>query len=360
MKIAILGTRGIPNQYGGFEQMAMYLSSGLRARGHEVYVYCSKAHVYREKTWKGINLIHKYDPEKKVGTAGQFIYDLYCIADSRKRNFDVILNLGYTSSAIWMGLFKKSARIVTNMDGLEWKRTKYSRLVQLFLKYSERLAVSKSDTLVADSRAIQQYLKDKYSVQSHFVAYGAEIVTRAEVQILDNFDIRPAGYDLLIARMEPENNIEIILQGKMRSSDRAPIVVVGNTANRYGTKLRALFKNEPRIKFTGPVYDQASVDSLRFYSRLYFHGHSVGGTNPSLLEAMGSGCVIAAHDNIFNRSVLSGDALYFSQAEDVAAIMDRAVTSGLDEMRSVNRDKIRTSYSWPFIVSEYEKILAES
>src|ERR1043165_2626210 len=145
MKIAILGTRGIPNQYGGFEQLATCLSLGLRDRGHEVYVYSSSRHNYQEAQWQGIHLIHQYDPEKRLGTAGQFIYDLNCILDTRKRNFDVILNLGYTSSAVWMGLFRKPARVVTNMDGLEWKRTKYSAPVQKFLLYSEKRAVSNSD-----------------------------------------------------------------------------------------------------------------------------------------------------------------------------------------------------------------------
>ena len=124
MKIGILGTRGVPNYHGGFEQFAEYLSLGLLKRGLDVYVYNSHNHPYQEKIYKGVKIIHKNDPEHKLGTAGQFIYDLNCIRDSRKRNFDIIYQLGYTSSSIWWWLMPKKTIIVTNMDGLEWKRTK--------------------------------------------------------------------------------------------------------------------------------------------------------------------------------------------------------------------------------------------
>ena len=136
MKLAILGTRGIPNYYGGFEQFAQYLSKEFTSKGHEVYVYNSSAHPYKEKVWNGVNIIHCKDPEDKIGTAGQFIYDLNCILDSRKREFDIILQLGYTSSSVWNWLFSKKPVIITNMDGLEWKRSKYSKLVQRFLFYA--------------------------------------------------------------------------------------------------------------------------------------------------------------------------------------------------------------------------------
>ena len=163
LKIAILGTRGIPNHYGGFEQFAEYLAKGLVERGFEVSVYNSHNHPYREKTWNGVEIIHCYDPEDKIGTAGQFIYDLNCIKDSRKRDFDIILQLGYTSSSVWNRFLpRKRTIITTNMDGLEWKRSKYSKPVQQFLKRAEGLAVKFSDHLIADSKGIREYLKEKY------------------------------------------------------------------------------------------------------------------------------------------------------------------------------------------------------
>ncbi|HYD91010.1 MAG TPA: DUF1972 domain-containing protein, partial [Flavobacterium sp.] len=159
MKIAILGTRGIPNYYGGFEQFAEYFAAYLAEKGHEAYVYNSHNHPYQEKTFKGAHIIHKYDPEYRVGTFGQFIYDFNCIRDIRKRNFDIILQLGYTSSSIWSFMFPKKAIVITNMDGLEWKRSKYSAPVRQFLKFAERLAAISSDYLVADSLGIQSFLK---------------------------------------------------------------------------------------------------------------------------------------------------------------------------------------------------------
>ena len=136
LKIGILGTRGIPNYHGGFEQFAQFFSVYLAKHNYEVYVYNSSKHPFQEKIFNDVNIIHCYDPEDKIGTAGQFIYDLNCILDSRKRNFDILLQLGYTSSTVWHRLLPKKATIVTNMDGLEWKRSKYSKKVQKFLRYA--------------------------------------------------------------------------------------------------------------------------------------------------------------------------------------------------------------------------------
>src|SRR5215469_9735731 len=154
MNIGIIGTRGIPNQYGGFEQFAEFIAPALVERGHAVTVYNSSLHPYKENNWKGVNLVHQYDAEGKLGTAGQFIYDFNCIKDSRKRKFDVILQLGYTSSSVWSFLFPKKSVLVTNMDGLEWKRTKYSKPVRRFLRYAEKWAATYSDFLIADSKGI--------------------------------------------------------------------------------------------------------------------------------------------------------------------------------------------------------------
>ena len=170
MKIAILGTRGIPNNHGGFEQFAEYFSVYLASKNHDVYVYNSHDYPYQDKNFNGVHIIHAYDPEYKIGTAGQFIYDFNCILDSRKRAFDVILQLGYTSSSIWHWLLPKSPMIVTNMDGMEWKRSKYSTSVRKFLKYAEKLAIKSSDYLISDSIGIQDYITKTYNRTSEFIA----------------------------------------------------------------------------------------------------------------------------------------------------------------------------------------------
>lgn len=358
MKIAILGTRGIPNNYGGFEQLAQFLSLGLLAKGHEVSVYSSSRHAYKESEWQGIHILHQKDPEERIGTAGQFIYDLNCIRDSRSRGFDVILNLGYTSSSVWMSLFPKRTKIITNMDGLEWKRSKYSKKVQKFLMFAEKLAVRKSDALVADSAAIQQYIRDKYKVASSFIAYGADVFLNQDSTFLTDFQTSPYQFDLLIARMEPENNIEVILDGVLKSKSTRPFFVVGNPENKFGLYLKDKFNSEKRIIFTGPIYDTKIIDNLRYYANLYFHGHSVGGTNPSLLEAMGCYSLICANENVFNRSVLGNDAFYFSNAKEVADRLDASDTrdKGADFI-AANVTKIKEQYTWSRIIEQYETLM---
>ena len=184
MKIAILGTRGIPNHYGGFEQFAQYLSLGLVKKGHEVWVYNSHLHPYQKSKWKGVNIIHCKDFEHKIGTVGQFLYDLNCILNSRKKDFDILLQLGYTSSSIWGRLLPKNQIIITNMDGLEWKRSKFSKKVQNFLRYAEKLAIKTSDHLVADSVGIQQHLKSTFNINSTYIPYGANVFNSPNDKVL--------------------------------------------------------------------------------------------------------------------------------------------------------------------------------
>src|SRR5450755_1468149 len=175
MRIGILGSRGIPNQYGGFERFAEQFSMGLVSRGYEVFVYNSHNHVNQEKKWNDVHIIHCYDPEYLLGSSGQFIYDLNCIFDSRKRKFDVILMLGYTSSSLWGWLFPENSVIIYNMDGIEWKRAKYSKMTRQFLEYAERWAVKSGDFHVADSPIIKSYFDNKYGLNSEYIAYGATI-----------------------------------------------------------------------------------------------------------------------------------------------------------------------------------------
>jgi glycosyltransferase involved in cell wall biosynthesis len=361
MKIAILGTRGIPNNYGGFEQLAEYLSLGLRARGHDVYVYSSHRHKYQESSWKGVHIIHRFDPEHLIGTAGQFVYDFLSILNSRRHGFDVILNLGYTSSAVFLRFFRSGARVITNMDGLEWKRTKYSNKVRRFLAYSERLAVRKSDLLVADSPAIATYLQNKYGVRSHFIAYGADLFEQPDISVTAEYGVKPYEYNMLIARMEPENNLEMILDGMKGSESPWKFFVIGNASNKFGTYLRSKYRDDTRIHFSGPIYDSRVINNLRHYSQLYFHGHSVGGTNPSLLEAMGCGSLIAAHDNEFNRAVLGEDAYYFRSAGEVGELLNKGeVRSGAGIKVSNNLVKVRDLYAWEKIVGEYEALMKQA
>lgn len=356
MRIAILGTRGIPNNYGGFEQLAEYLSVGLVEKGHEVFVYNSSLHPYTQPVFKGVKLIRCFDAEDKLGTAGQFVYDLNCIIDSRKRNFDVILQLGYTSSSIWHFLLPKKPCIITNMDGMEWLRSKYSKAVQGFLKRAEKWAVRSSDALIADSLAIKKYLDDKYKQPATFIAYGAPVFTAAAEQVIEKYGVEKGKYDLLIARFEPENNIETIIKGYLKSGNTQPLLLVGSTANSYGTYLVKKYQDK-LIRFLGAVYERNELDNLRYFSNLYFHGHSVGGTNPSLLEAMACSARICAHKNPFNEAILGNDALYFSDDASLADVISNKNAEQDRSWISANLGKIRQHYNWPYIIDEYERLM---
>lgn len=360
MRIGIIGTRGIPNQHGGFEQFVEFIAPALVLHGHEVYVYNSSLHPFKENQWNGVHIVSKYDPEDKLGTAGQFIYDLNCILDSRKKNFDIILQLGYTSSSIWSFLFPKKSIIITNMDGLEWKRSKYSKKVQHFLTKAERWGAMNSDYLIADSKGIQHYLAEKYNKQSWFIPYGAELITTIEEGILPDRNLEKFSYNLVIARLEPENNVETIILGHLASHTSKVLIIIGGYGNSFGRYLKGKYASK-KIQFWGALYDLKVLNSLRFFSNLYFHGHSVGGTNPSLLEAMASCSLIVAHDNIFNKSILEEDAFYFSSSGEITELLNREMKrKEFEYMVTRNVEKIKEKYTWNHIVNLMESLFAHA
>lgn len=356
LHIGILGTRGIPNHYGGFEQFAQYLSAGLVQKGHRVAVYCSHTHPYKETNWNGVQLIHCNDPEHRYGTAGQFLYDRNCNRDSHTRDFDIVLHLGYTSDAVWYKKWAASAVHIVNMDGMEWKRSKYNRFTRIFLKKAEAMAARRADLLVADSTAIQQYLQTAYNKTATFIPYGASVYTNPDIGILEKYALKPGEYYLAIARMEPENNIEMIVKGYLAADTAFPLLLIGNTATKHGKHLLSAYNN-PRVRFIGGLYDEAALNDLRYHSRTYFHGHSAGGTNPSLLEAMACGSAVAAHDNAFNRAVTLTEADYFADAAAIARIIEKPITDLEHERRkAVNYERIKTIYSHNTIIAQYEAL----
>ncbi len=361
LKIGILGTRGIPNRYGGFEECAENLALRLVRKGHQVWVYNSHNHEYQSNDWRGVNIIHCKDPENKMGTFGQFIYDWNCIKDAKKRNYDILLQLGYTSNSIWHSLWPKNCKNIINMDGMEWKRSKYNKYVRKFLRYAESLAAINGDELVSDSEVIQQYLETTYGKRSHCIAYGAELFNTPTDKIPAQYSLEPFDYFMIVARMEPENNIEMIIKGYIASGSKKPFLILGKTTNSFGTYLVQTYGNNPGLRFAGAIYDKDIINNLRYYSLLYFHGHYVGGTNPSLLEAMACNALIAAHDNVFNKTILTGDAFYFSDEQKIAELIKGLSTKAeYATMTANNIGKIRAFYNWDMITNAYEKVFIES
>jgi len=245
------------------------------------------------------------------------------------------------------------------MDGLEWKRTKFSKKVQKFLKYAESLAIKHSDYLISDSVGIRAYIKDEYGVDSSYIPYGSEVFTDCNSESIKPYNVIPYEYDMLIARLEPENSIEVILDGVAQSNSKCPFLVIGNYDTKFGNYLKNKFNKKNNILFIGGLYNQNVLNNLRYYSRLYFHGHTVGGTNPSLLEAMGSSSLICAHNNIFNKSILGNDAYFFTNKNDISELLNRGRINN-DIMIKNNLLKISTIYGWANITEQYETLFIKT
>lgn len=365
MKIAFVSTRGIPNNYGGFEQFAEYISVGLAQRGHEIVVYSPHFHPYKEDTYKGVRIKHIYSPETWLGSSvGSFFYDFSSLKDALEReHFDVIYEAGYTSivpAYIWFNVKNiKYPIFTTNMDGLEYKRTKFNKWVQKFIFWEERTTVKHSHYLIADNMGIHDYYKEKYGKESKFLAYGANIYDNYDARLLEEFGLKVDEYFLLIARLEPENNIEMAIKGYLQSNATdKPLIIVGKTNTPHGKYLVEEYGSQSKVKFVGGIYDFDKLNSVRHFSYAYFHGHSVGGTNPSLLEAMASDCFILAHDNIFNRAVLKNNAVYYSSSRQVVSVlnrMDDIVIQHKNQYIANNLEEICVEYSWEKLVDEHEQ-----
>jgi glycosyltransferase involved in cell wall biosynthesis len=249
------------------------------------------------------------------------------------------------------------------MDGMEWKRGKWKRPVQYLLKRAERIAVRYSDAIVSDNPVLGEYFRDAYKAIPENIAYGAEMPANFDETVLEEFGLLPGSYFLLVARLEPENNIETIIEGCLSSGKDHPLVIVGNHSAGYGKRVYRKFGGSTDLKFTGGIYDREKLASLRHFARVSFHGHSVGGTNPSLLEAMAAGSPIIAHENPYNRWVLGENAKYFRTAEDIVSLSSALEKTDWDEMVRNNLKRIREEFQWERIVRQYldlfERLLSE-
>ncbi|MCZ4244156.1 DUF1972 domain-containing protein [Pedobacter punctiformis] len=357
MRIAILGTRGIPSQYGGFEKCAEHIALSLVERGHEVIMYNSHNHANQKVLWNGVKIVHIYDPEFKLGSLGRFIYDYRCISDLKNQNCDIILQFGYRSSPVWKIIMPKNVSLVTNMGGLEWKRSKYGPLLRKFIHLAEKLAVYNCDNLISDSLGIQSYLLKKFEKISQYIPYGAYIFNDPDEKILADFQLSKYKYDLFIGSLEPENSLEIILDGVVKAQVDRDFLVVGNRLTRNGKFLQNKYRKYANIKFLGSIYDDKGLNNLRYFSNLYFHGHTLGGTHPLLLEAMACRSLISANDNEFNRFIVGNDAMYFQTVEDITKQM---LAKGKESQEysyylDNNAFKIKNYYSWKNIGERYER-----
>ena len=347
-RLSITGSRGIPNRYGGYEELVDHLAQGLSALGWRIDVATSSTHPVTEWSHPGVRRRIHRDPEPWMGSAGQFIYDLLSIRDTAHQRPDVHLTLGTTSSAPWLALkfLRGTVPLAVHLDGLEWMRGKYRPTVQRYLKWAERTAALSADLLVADHPEMTRYAA-RYPKPCAEIAYGVDDPKTAG-ELDPSLGLQPGGFALIIARLVPENHVLVAAKAL---SPVAPVVVVGPFDNPEGRALQGL----PNVHLLGGQFDAGLLDSLRAHCGLYIHGHSAGGTNPGLLQAMAASCAIAAHDNAFNRGILGDSAHYFTTEgarEQLAHAWTQRGTLTRDHRATLDR-----GYRWPVIVDQYDAVL---
>ncbi len=370
MKIAIIGSRGIPAKYGGFETFTEIISTELVKKGHDIYVSCEHSDQKIEE-YKGVNLFYfplKSHDNPALRILYEFFYDGYSLLWASRRA-DCIYMLGYSASLFFFipRLFGK--KLFVNPDGIEWKRSKFNSLVKFLLKISERIAVFWSNRVITDSNEIKKYLDNKYNINSIFIPYGANEVQKVEwssqklPEKLKNVKINPSYY-LVVARLEPENNIETIIKGYIGSSTEKPLIVVGDFADpKYEHLIKSIVDNSSKrekIIFTGGIYDPELLHMLRQNCNAYIHGHSVGGTNPSLLEGMISRNLIIAHDNVFNWEVCGKGAIYFQDDGELSEQLDHVENNAHNHLELKNKvyNRVKEVYTWVRVTDQYNIVFS--
>lgn len=360
-KLSILGTRGIPASHGGFETFAERLAIHLVSKGWEVTVYCHHdGGEARREYWNGIHLVHI--PVQVSGALGTIIFDwksTLCAA----RETGLILTLGY-NTAIFCLIYKLKGIInLINMDGIEWKRQKWNTFERAWLRLNEIMGCWLGDHLIADHPEIMAHLATRVSTRKiTMIPYGAERVFAASSTLLQVYNLLPNEYVLVIARPEPENSILEVVSAFSQRRRGIKLVILGKykpTEIPYHKKVLEAASDE--VLFIGAIYEKLMVDTLRFHARLYIHGHTVGGTNPSLVEALGSGIAILAHNNSFNQWVAGTAAHYFKNKYECVQELNQLLEDEeeLKRMKLASARRHQEQFLWETILDKYEFLLSQ-
>jgi len=355
-KIAIIGIVGLPAIYGGFETLAEYLTKYL-GKKFEITVYCSnKSYSNKLDEYNDVKLV--YLPLNANG-AQSILYDILSILKAM-HYADTLLILG-VSGCIFLPLAKLISRkkIVVNIDGLEWKRGKWNNFAKWFLRLSEQLAVKYADEVVTDNKVIQNYVLTEYKVESKLIAYGADHVKKMALSkdILDLYPFLQDKYAFSVCRIEPENNIHIILEA-VAMQDKVPLILVGNwQVSQYGLDLYAKYAGIEHIHLLSSIYDQNVLNQLRSNCMVYLHGHSAGGTNPSLVEAMYLGLPIFSYAVDYNIETTENQAQYFSSVGELRHLLihhDANLRLAIGKKMSEIANR---RYRWDIIASQYAELM---
>lgn len=355
-KLAILGIVGVPANYGGFETLVENLLDYL-PKFYEVTIFCeSKSYPEKLSTYKGASLVYL---DYKANGAGSILYDALSLLKTYK-NQDYILLLGVSGAFMipWIRPFAR-AKIITHIDGLEWKREKWGVFAKKFLKFSEALAVRFSHAVIADNKHIQDYIREEYSEDSYLIAYGANHVASVLPEhFLKKFSFLSSPYVFTVCRIEPENNVEMQLRAFRECEIGMPYVVVGNwRANEYGMNLYQEYSKVKNIILYYPIYETEELNVLRSNCYFYLHGHSAGGTNPSLVEAMYLGLPVIAYGVNYNRETTFGKALYFNDFDELTSLLFQIRELDRDQMKLDLAKLAKKNYSWRAISKKYVSML---
>ncbi|WP_456566982.1 DUF1972 domain-containing protein [Blastococcus sp. SYSU D00695] len=357
MSIAMVGTRGVPARYGGFETAVEEIGRRLVDRGHRVVVYCRTvpgADQAPPREHLGMELVHL--PAARTRSLETLSHTALSVRHLLAHRTDAAIVFNAANAPLLPLLRAARVPVATHVDGLEWKRAKWGGAGRRYYRAAESLAVRWSDALIADAQGIADYYADAFAAPTTLLTYGAPVIEPGSDRLAE-LGLESRAYHLVVARFEPENHVDLIVDGYVRSEAVKPLVVVGSApyADDYTRRVHAL--GDDRVRFLGGVWDQELLDQLYAHSATYLHGHSVGGTNPSLLRAIGAGATVTAFDCSFNREVVADAGRYFRTPEDVA----REVTGIEADPERAARDGRRSrvlarGYDWDQVAAGYEQL----
>lgn len=354
----MIGTRGVPAAYGGFETAIEEVGRRLAARGHRVRVY-TRGSASREREHLGMEVIHlPAVPQKQLETLSHTgLSTLHALFGERT---DAAFVFNAANSPFVPLLRARGIPVALHMDGLEWRRSKWGPRGRAYYRWAEQNGVRTADALIADAPGIADYYDHQFGVPTEIIRYGAPIIDDAPSDGLRALGLEPGGFHLVVARFEPENHVREIVEGYRSSAAAKPLVVVGSApySADYTRAIQAAADGDPRIRLLGGVYDQKLLDALYFHAYTYAHGHSVGGTNPSLLRAMGAGTPVIAYDVGFNREVLDGRGWFFSRADDAARRFEEAEGDGARAEADgwTLRERAAAEFAWDAVADAYEDL----
>jgi glycosyltransferase involved in cell wall biosynthesis len=356
-KIAIFGSRGYPCVYSGYETLVRELAERLVAAGHEVTVY-NHRHLFPSKprTLNGVRLV--YLPTFARKNLSQFVHSLQAAVHAALHRFDIVLAVNSANGPFGL-LFKLSRKLsAINIDGLEWRRPKWKGWGSRYFYWASRMAVRFYDVIIADCRAMADVYRGEFGAHPVTISYGAHVLKPREPVRLDRRGLASRDYYLIVGRLIPDNNVELMVREFLGSGSRRKLVVVGDVPYRDAYALRLKKMDDPRLAFTGYIRDQEDLAELYQHCYAYLHGHEFGGTNPSLLAALGCGCAVCALDTVFNREVLEDGVyglLFSKKRGDLASILRWMEDSPkyLEGMRSKSPGRIAGRYSWEGVTSQY-------